>query len=106
MADKIDRRVLSRRWVHSHEEDTATEMVFRPDSYRFPPSRGRRAFELRADGSMVSQGIGPDDRPTMRSGSWKIAGGNTIELNLDAAGGQPTAMEVLESAPEKLVVKK
>jgi hypothetical protein len=103
MAGNIDRAALARRWVHSHEEDTATERVFRPDTYRFPPSRGRRAFELRADGSMVSRGIGPDDRPTLRNGSWKIVGDNTIELDDD---GRPTVLEVSESGPEKLVVKK
>ena len=46
-----ERDQLAGRWVHSHEEDTGDEMVFRSADYAFPPSRGRESIELRADGS-------------------------------------------------------
>src|ERR1041384_5695638 len=42
--------VAPQHWVHSHEEDTDTEMVLRPAGYKFPPSRGRSSFELKPDG--------------------------------------------------------
>ena len=38
--------------IHT-EEDTNTEMVFRPATYNFPRSRGRRSFELKTDGILV-----------------------------------------------------
>jgi len=62
------------RWLHSHEEDTATEMVFRPDSFSFPLSRGRVGFELRPDGTCVQIGIGPADGPVTSEGHWRIEG--------------------------------
>ncbi len=39
----IARDALAGRWVHSHEEDTDDEMVFRAadSGYRFPPARAR-----------------------------------------------------------------
>jgi len=39
----IKRAQVAGRWVHSHEEDTDDEMVFRAadSGYAFPPSRGR-----------------------------------------------------------------
>jgi hypothetical protein len=63
--------LLIRHWVHSHEEDSATEMVFRPASFKFPPSRGRAGFELRADGSMTEHGPGPVDAPVSVAGRWR-----------------------------------
>jgi hypothetical protein len=70
----IARELLPRRWVHSHEEDTDDEMVFRDAaSYTFPPARGRTAFELRPDGSYVETAPGPDDRPAAGpGGSWTL----------------------------------
>ena len=72
MAHEIRVEDLIGRWVHSHEEDTATEMVFRPGDYSFPPSRGRRSFELLPDGSLVDEGIAPTDGPQRAAGSWKL----------------------------------
>ncbi len=43
----VDRSRLCQRWIHSHEEDTDTEMVYRPADFAFPPSRGRTGFENR-----------------------------------------------------------
>lgn len=60
-------------WVHSHEEDTATAMVFRPASFRFPPSRGRTGFELRGDHSLVEIALGAADVPTEATGRWELS---------------------------------
>src|SRR5260370_746002 len=49
MPQDIAPQLLQRRWMHSREEDTATEMVFRPASYHFPPARGRTGFALGPD---------------------------------------------------------
>jgi hypothetical protein len=103
MADKIDRAALAQKWIHSHEEDTSDEIVFRPSSHRLPPSRGRRSFQLTPDGSMVEQGIGPDDRPTHISGSWSL---NADKLELIRADGHKTVMHLLRVDPDRLVVKK
>ena len=68
----IDRSALERAWVHSHEEDTADEQVFRPADFAFPPSRGRRGFELRPDGSYAETVPGPTDRPEEAAGRWEL----------------------------------
>ena len=58
----IDPEQLQGRWVHSHEEDTEDEIVFRAESsgYDFPRSRGREALELNPDGSYGGDGAGAD----------------------------------------------
>ena len=64
--------LLQRRWVHSHEEDTDDEMVFRPEDYAFPRSRGRTSFELRPDGTYTESSPGPVDLPEESTGSWSL----------------------------------
>ena len=64
-------KVLTNRWIHSHEEDTPAEMVFRNASFDFPRSRGRSGFELRPDRSMVEiqPGAADEGEETKESGN-------------------------------------
>jgi hypothetical protein len=79
----IDPEQLQGRWVHSHEEDTDDEMVFRLASsgYEFPRSRGREALELHPDGSYGGTVPGPVDKPEPSGvGEWALEGGNRLVL--------------------------
>jgi hypothetical protein len=104
MANGIDRNALMKNWIHSHEEDTDDVSVFRPSSFNFPRSRGRRSLELSPDGKVIEHGIGPNDRPTVRSGSWKL--NDPDQLQLSCADGVITLMRVLQVDDNRLVVKK
>ena len=98
----IDRSALERAWVHLHEEDTAGERVFRPADYAFPPSRGRRGFQLRADGTYAETAPGPTDRPEEASGSWELDGDTLVLSRSDAPG--PERLRVAAVDDERLVV--
>jgi hypothetical protein len=106
MTDKIDPAVLSQKWVHSHEEDTADEMVFRPASHPFPPSRGRKAFQLDPDGRLLNFAIGPDDRTFENEGRWQLDSSNKLTLEPANAGATTSVMRLLHVDRDKLVVKK
>ena len=134
MANEIDRKALAQKWVHSHEEDTDDEMVFRPASYAFPPARGRSEIELNSDGTyvervpgpvdvpeerggrwrlehdaggrLVTSGIGPDDRPAPGQGQWQLEDSDKLALEPAGPGARKTVMQILQVAPDKLVVKK
>jgi hypothetical protein len=84
--------------MHSHEEDTDDEVVFRPASYRFPPARGRTGFDLKEDGSLVQHGIGPTDRQTQAAGRWKLDG-TTLKLGA-------RAMTIVSLERNRLVLRK
>src|SRR5215510_6119424 len=71
---------LYQTWLHSHEEDTATETIYRPSSYAFPPSRGRMGFTLNADGTCVSIGINPRDGSQKKNCNWTRSGGDPGEI--------------------------
>ena len=95
---------LEGSWVHSHEEDTEDEMVFRPATHAFPPSRGRTSFELRPDGSYAESSPGPVDAPEESSGRWSL---EDDRLVLEAEGDRPGhAWEIETAEDDRLVVRK
>jgi hypothetical protein len=97
-------RLIQRRWVHSHEEDTDDEMVFRPEGHPLPPSRGRTSFELRPDGTYVESSPGPVDAPEESAGSWSLEGDRLI---LGAEGDRPGhAWEITGAEDDRLTVRK
>lgn len=97
---------LARHWVHSHEEDTDTEMVFRPSDFAFPRSRGRVSFELKSDGSLIDHGIGAGDAATETGGTWSAPSSDEIAF-FQGAGKKPSRMlKIIHAEPDRLVVKK
>jgi hypothetical protein len=103
---KVSRQALERRWVHAHEEDTEDEMVFRPAEHPQPPSRGRVAFELRADGTFSESGLGATDVPEEAAGTWALEDDERIVLGKGAMGGAPRVMPIASCDEERLVVRR
>jgi hypothetical protein len=95
---------LHGRWVHSHEEDTAGEMVFRPPDHGFPPSRGRLELALEPDGKFVELGPGATDRPEEAGGSWSLED-DTLVLSREGEGGA-RVMRIAAAEGDRLVVQK
>jgi hypothetical protein len=106
MKKNIDRNALRQHWVHSHEEDTETERVFRPSSFAFPRSRGRSAMALKPDGGLVETGIGPTDRPQESRGSWKLEGDDTLSIYETGKKKPVRTMKIVSLDKDRLVVKK
>jgi hypothetical protein len=102
---ELPAHALGRRWVHSHEEDTEHEMVFRPADRPFPPSRGRMRFELLPDGTFVESAPGPTDAPEERAGKWEIEGGKLV-LDSEQAPEGRRVLEIASADEDRLVVKK
>jgi hypothetical protein len=98
---------LVRHWVHSHEEDTAGRTVFRPAEFKFPRSRGRRSFELKADGSFIEWDISPADtrRPSL-PGTWTIEDGRRLLLSKGPPGTPPREMTIASVDKDRLVIQK
>jgi hypothetical protein len=95
---------LHRSWVHSHEEDSEDEMVFRPAEFELPPSRGRMGFELRADGTVAESAIGPTDRPQENVGTWTLEGDDKLVLSEGAGTVVPRVMPIVSAEDDRLVV--
>jgi hypothetical protein len=108
MAQAINPASLHGTWLHSHEEDTDTTVVYRRADYDFPPARGRKGFELRPDGALSEKGIGPTDRSVHRAGHWRLGGDGCLEFFAGTGtGNSPTRVLPIESADgDKIVVRK
>jgi hypothetical protein len=97
-------KTLEEHWVHSHEEDTPTEMVFRPADYPFPRSRGRAGFQLAAGGKAIDHGIGPTDRPESAECTWRLENSAGPTLVIDTPSGVPTKLPIRSVSADRLVV--
>jgi hypothetical protein len=90
-------------WKHSFEEDGPEEMVYRPESFGFQRSRGRKEIQITADGKFIDTGPGPSDVPESFRGNWRIENGFIFITYDDGHAEQYTIKEV---TPEKLVLKR
>jgi hypothetical protein len=91
-------------WVHSHEEDTATEMVFRPAHFNFPRSRGRASIELQPD-ALIERGPGPGDAATETRGTWSVTEDGRLSLFHDAGKKVGRVLNIVSAQPDRLVVR-
>ena len=105
MNEKVDSSTLHQMWVHSHEEDTDTEMVFRPAGYNFPPSRGRATFNLKADGSFDETGMGPDDRRQGATGTWKLVDKDTLAFYAPSQSTPSRTLRIESISKDRLIVR-
>lgn len=97
---------LLQTWIHSHEDDTATERVYRPAGYAFPPSRGRTGFELRPDRTFTRIGISPRDGSTRTDGTWEYEENDERVLTLSPSAGQREIVRIMSVAPDRLLIMK
>lgn len=103
---RISPDVLHQCWKHSHEEDTSTEMVFRPVDYAFPPSRGRMGFDLKPDGTYVDIGIAPADGPSRSPGTWQLQAGDTLVLQTNDPEKTQRQLRIVSADRDRLTIKK
>ncbi|MEO8740045.1 MAG: hypothetical protein ABI537_10120 [Casimicrobiaceae bacterium] len=101
----VDKAALTGTWVHSHEEDSAQQRVYRPDTYKFPPSRGRSGFDLHADGTMSEYGPAATDTTSTRPGRWEILPDRRVALFAAGAHAPTRVLKVAAVSRDKLVVE-
>ncbi len=106
MAKIVNEDALTGLWVHSHEEDTDKEMVFRPQGFHFPAARGRNSFELKPSGSLVMGGIAPNDQRATADGVWKLEDDNKLVFYSGSNSTPDQVLEIVSANKDLLVVKK
>lgn len=66
-----EKNMLIKSWVHSYEEDTDVQMVYRPiDAREFPPSRYRQVLIFDENNRCRYLVLAPDDGHYFEQGSW------------------------------------
>lgn len=105
-AKRISEQMLFGRWVHSHEEDSETEMVYRPSTFDFPPARGRQSFELNTDFSYIEIGIGPTDRPQEFYSRWELDNKGVLKIYDTKHSKLIKVMSVISVEANRLLIEK
>jgi hypothetical protein len=105
MAAKVEQRLVG-TWLHSHEEDTDDQLVYRPKDFDFPPARGRRGYEFLPDHTCNTIGISPRDGAAKTSCTWQLLGGPSREIVLTFPGGRQEKLPLLSVDRQRLVVRK
>ncbi|MDJ0736732.1 MAG: hypothetical protein QNJ47_22150 [Nostocaceae cyanobacterium] len=99
-------QAIFQQWIHSHEEDVTGVRVYRLSNYQFPPSRGRRGFEIKDSGEFIEYGIAPTDGVRKIVGRWQAEGKNTIKVYLENQEHQSYSLKILSCEEDMLRIEK
>ena len=104
MAQNVDKTLLFNRWVRSREEDTPSEIIYRPAGFPLPPSRGRAGLEFSPDGTFKQIGIGATDISDVKEGVWHIdeAALDRVRVDVD---GRVRFLEIRDLRKDLLALK-
>jgi hypothetical protein len=92
-------------WVRSNEEDTIQQEVLRPESFPFPPSRGRLKYEFRAGGRLVVRGPGPSEAEAVQEGRWSFREPAHLVLVFDSAPERDVACDIVQVTSDVLILR-
>ena len=79
---------LEGTWLVSREENRGDTLVYRPNTYAFPPTRGRTGFAIGPFGRFEQFDIAPTDGLLGRPGTWTADGRARLRVHL-ADGRDP-----------------
>src|SRR5215510_14489699 len=105
MAQPIDANLLVGQWLHSREEDTPTEIVYRPAGFPLPTSRGSSGLQFAGDGTFKRIGIGAIDISNVKEGSWQVEDVNTGHVRVEVEG-QPQVLKIDDLKHDRMTVKR
>ncbi|RTQ50247.1 hypothetical protein EJV47_11510 [Hymenobacter gummosus] len=94
--------LLTRTWLHAHEEDQGDVRVYRPNTYNFPPSRGRTGFMFEQNGLFTQYDIAPTDGVEGRKGLWSVVDEHTVRVSLSDKKDPDYQLEIV-SLDEKML---
>jgi hypothetical protein len=84
---------LFKHWIHSFEESTDNEDVYRPVGFDFPPAFARRGLEIKENGEFVLHAIGPADGTVEVPGYWTAV--RPSELSVCLEGRPPLTLTIV-----------
>lgn len=93
-SDKLAAELVDKTWLHSYEEDAGDTIVYRPNTFEFPPSRGRTGFTLESGGVIKRYEIAPTDGLEEHVGEWVQMDKNRVQIRMQPESSLPQNYEV------------
>lgn len=97
---------LQGTWLHSREESHGDTLVYRPNTYNFPPSRGRTGFAIGPNGRFTQFDIAPTDGLQGQPGSWTLLAGNRLLIQPNGPQAVAYELEILKLEGKKMSLRR
>jgi hypothetical protein len=94
---------LEGTWLNSQEETKGDTLVYRPNTYKFPPARGRTGFAIKPFSRFEQFDIAPTDGIAGRPGTWTADGDTRLLIHLTDGQEPNYTLEIISL--EKQVLK-
>ena len=94
---------LEGTWLVSTEENRGDTLAYRPNTYAFPPIRGRTGFAIGPFGRFEQFDIAPTDGLVGRPGMWTADGKTRLRIHLTDGRDPDYTLEIFSL--EKHVLK-
>ena len=104
--EDMQMQLLQKTWLHSHEDDQGDIRTYRPNTYDFPPSRGRTGFTFEKDGTYKQYDIAPTDGLEEHTGRWEAKDDDKIKIMFNQKDQQPYEIEIISVEPNMLKIKR
>jgi hypothetical protein len=93
-------------WLASHEENHGDTLVYRPNTYKFPPARGRTGFAIKEFGRFEQFDIAPTDGLAGRNGTWTADGDSRMRIHLNDGQQPDYTLEIVSLDKKVLMLKR
>lgn len=103
--EDIMKKVVGVTWIRSFEDDKDGTQAYRPESYEFPPARGREGWKFEEDGTLKKQAIAATDGYVSKEGKWNFTNEtkkNIVNLMLE---NEKLSYEIISASDSILFVK-
>jgi hypothetical protein len=97
---------LEGTWLESQEENHGDTLVYRPNTYKFPPARGRTGFAIKPFGRFEQFDIAPTDGLTGREGTWTAEGDTHLIIHLEDGRTPNYTLEILSLEKKVLQLRR
>ncbi|MBD2767368.1 hypothetical protein IC235_05630 [Hymenobacter sp. BT664] len=96
---------LEGTWLVSREENSGDTLVYRPNTYKFPPSRGRTGFAIGPAGRFEQFDIAPTDGLAGHPGTWTADGNTRLRIHLTEGQEPDYTLEILSLSQGPKILK-
>jgi hypothetical protein len=97
---------IFKHWLRHHEIEKDEVRIYRPNSYKFPLSRGREGFEIKTTGEFISYDISPACGIEQVQGRWEVVEHNKIRVTFSDQSKKNHLLNIISCEDDILKIRK